>query len=90
MMDRFTVGLVQMKCSTTVDENLAIALKKIRDAAGRGAQIICLQELFRSQYFCREENPELFDLAEPIPGPSTRRFSRAGERAGRSDRRLAL
>src|SRR6204780_3318866 len=71
MMDRFTVGLVQMKCSTTFDENLAIALKKIREAAGRGAQIICLQELFRSQYFCREENPELFGLAEPIPGPSS-------------------
>src|SRR5580704_13170671 len=71
MMDRFTVGLVQMKCSTTVDENLAIALKKIREAAGRGAQIICLQELFRSQYFCREENPELFGLAESIPGPSS-------------------
>src|SRR6202451_3326655 len=71
MMDRFTVGLVQMKCSTTADENLAIALKKIREAAGRGAQIICLQELFRSQYFCREENPELFGLAESIPGPSS-------------------
>jgi N-carbamoylputrescine amidase len=71
MMDRFTVGLVQMKCSTTVDENLAIALKKIREAAARGAQIICLQELFRSQYFCREENPELFGLAESIPGPSS-------------------
>src|ERR1700689_2532482 len=71
MMDRFTVGLVQMKCSTTFDENLAIALKKIREAAGRGAQIICLQELFRSQYFCREENPELFGLAESIPGPSS-------------------
>src|SRR5207244_3266381 len=44
---------------------------KVREAAGKGAQIICLQELFRSQYFCREENPDQFALAEPIPGPST-------------------
>jgi N-carbamoylputrescine amidase len=68
---RFRVGLVQMSCSTNADENLEKAVAKIRDAAAQGAQIVCLQELFRSQYFCREENAELFDLAEPIPGPST-------------------
>jgi N-carbamoylputrescine amidase len=69
--ETFRIGLVQMPCSKDPEENLSKARSGIRDAAGRGAQIICLQELFRSQYFCREENAELFDLAEPIPGPST-------------------
>jgi N-carbamoylputrescine amidase len=69
--EKFRIGLVQMSCSTNADENLAKAQSGIREAAGRGAQIVCLQELFRSQYFCREENAELFNLAEPIPGPST-------------------
>jgi N-carbamoylputrescine amidase len=67
----FRIGLVQMACSADPAENMAKALWRVREAAGRGAQIICLQELFRTQYFCREEKPELFDLAEPIPGPTT-------------------
>ena len=67
----FRVGLVQTSCSLDPPENLEKAIVKIREAAGRGAQIICLEELFRSQYFCREENAELFNLAESIPGPST-------------------
>jgi N-carbamoylputrescine amidase len=71
MSEKFSVGLVQMKCSAVVDENLARAERGIRGAAARGAQIVCLQELFRTQYFCREENAALFKLAEPIPGPST-------------------
>jgi N-carbamoylputrescine amidase len=60
-----------MACSVDPNENFAKAMWRIREAAGRGAQIVCLQELFRSQYFCREENAGLFDLAESIPGPST-------------------
>ena len=60
-----------MRCSTDPQENLAKAVEKVREAAARGAQIVCLQELFRSQYFCREEKADLFDLAEAIPGPST-------------------
>jgi N-carbamoylputrescine amidase len=68
---KFTVGLVQMRSSANAEENLARAAKKIREAAARGAQIICLHELFRSEYFCREENADLFALAEPIPGPTT-------------------
>ena len=60
-----------MSCSPDPRENLAKAESQIREAAARGAQIVCLQELFRSQYFCREERAELFELAEPIPGPST-------------------
>jgi len=76
MSEKFTVGLIQMSCSLDPNENLARAESRAREAAGRGAQIICLQELFRSQYFCREENAELFALAEPIPGPSTEAFSK--------------
>ena len=76
MSERFIVGLVQMSCSTDPGANLAKAERRMREAAGRGAQIICLQELFRSQYFCREENAELFALAEPIPGPSTDALSK--------------
>src|SRR5262249_4975332 len=65
-----------MACSRDPNENLAKAEWRIREAAGGGAQIVCLQELFRSQYFCREEKAELFDLAEPIPGPSSEALSK--------------
>jgi N-carbamoylputrescine amidase len=68
---RFRVGLIQMACARDPHENLAKAGWRIREAAGRGAQVICLQELFRSEYFCREENAALFALAEPVPGPTT-------------------
>lgn len=66
--------MVQMACSVDPNENMAKAEWRIREAAGRGAQVICLQELFRTQYFCQEENAELFALAEPIPGPTTERL----------------
>ncbi len=69
--EKFRVGLVQMSCALDPNQNLEKAIWRTREAAGRGAQIVCLQELFRSQYFCREENAELFALAEPIPGPTT-------------------
>jgi N-carbamoylputrescine amidase len=65
-----------MACSADPAENLAKAEWRIREAAGQGAQIIAVQELFRSLYFCREERGELFDLAEPIPGPTTESFSK--------------
>jgi N-carbamoylputrescine amidase len=74
--DKFRVGLVQMSCAVDPNENMEKAIWHIREAAGRGAQIVCLQELFRSQYFCREENAELFALAESIPGPSTETLGR--------------
>lgn len=67
----FRIGLIQMACSTDAQSNLTKACSRVAEAAGRGARIICLPELFRSQYFCQSENAELFDLAEPIPGPST-------------------
>jgi len=69
------VGLIQTACARDPNENLAKAEWRIREAAGNGAQIICVEELFRSQYFCREEKPELFDLAESIPGPTTASFT---------------
>jgi N-carbamoylputrescine amidase len=72
---KFKIGLVQMSCSTDSEVNLQKAIRGIRTAASQGAEIVCLQELFRSQYFCREENAELFDLAETIPGPSTEALS---------------
>jgi N-carbamoylputrescine amidase len=64
-----------MACSADLAENLAKAEWRIREAAGRGAQIVCVPELFRSQYFCREEDAACFDLAEPVPGPTTESFS---------------
>jgi N-carbamoylputrescine amidase len=73
---KFRAGLIQMACSTDPAENLAKAEARIREAAGRGAQIISVQELFRSQYFCREENCDLFDLAETVPGPTSESFTK--------------
>jgi len=82
MAEKFKVGLIQMKCSTNTAENFAKAEKRIQEATKRGAQIVCLQELFRSQYFCREENAELFDLAEPIPGPSSEALGKLARKLG--------
>ena len=66
-----------MSCGNAVEENLQKALTLIGQAAARGAQIICLQELFRSQYFCQKQDATIFDLAEPIPGPSTEALAAA-------------
>src|SRR6266568_7083183 len=82
MPEKFTVGLVQMSCLQDPRDNLAKAEAKIREAAGRGAQIICVQELFRSQYFCREENAERFHLAEPVPGPTSESFTSLAKELG--------
>jgi N-carbamoylputrescine amidase len=70
------LGLVQMSCSEQPEENLANAIERIRGAASQGAQIVCLQELFRSLYFCQSEDTACFRLAEPIPGPTTEALSR--------------
>ena len=69
------VGLVQMSSSDNVQANLAKAIARITAAAKKGAQIVCLQELFRSRYFCQTENHNNFALAEPIPGPTTEALS---------------
>ena len=65
------VGLVQMKCSADLQENLQKAVQRVREAAEKGAQIVCLQELFTSQYFCQIEDHKYFGFAEEIPGPTT-------------------
>ncbi len=71
MANHATLALIQMHCGSDPDENFQRALGKIRQAASLGAQLVCLQELFRSQYFCQKEDASFFDLAETIPGPST-------------------
>jgi N-carbamoylputrescine amidase len=76
------VGLVQMACTSDPDANLRTAVARIAEAAQQGAQIVCLPELFRSQYFCQKEDPSVFDLAEPIPGPSTDALGRAAAENG--------
>jgi N-carbamoylputrescine amidase len=68
---RFRIGLVQMRCAADPAANLAAAVARVREAAARGAEAVCLPELFRSQYFCQREDPACFDLAEPVPGPTT-------------------
>ncbi|MBI4569080.1 MAG: carbon-nitrogen hydrolase [Planctomycetes bacterium] len=76
------VGLVQMRCSADPAGNDERAEAGIREAARLGAKTVCLQELFRSLYFCQEEAVERFDLAEPIPGPTTERYSRLAKEIG--------
>ncbi len=71
MSDKFVLGLIQMRCTKDAAENLSRVSDKIREAARRGAQIICTHELFRGEYFCRKEDAALFDLAEPVPGAAT-------------------
>jgi N-carbamoylputrescine amidase len=68
------IGLIQLACSANPAENLERAVGKVEEAAKSGAQVICLPELFRSQYFCQKEDATLFDLAESVPGPSTETF----------------
>jgi N-carbamoylputrescine amidase len=70
-MSKVNVGLVQMSCTRDKAENLEKAIARIKDAAAKGAQIVCLQELFTSLYFCDVEDYDYFKLAEPVPGPST-------------------
>jgi N-carbamoylputrescine amidase len=71
-----------MSCTNDPKENLQKAMVKVREAAGKGAQIVCLQELFRSLYFCDVEDYENFKLAESIPGPSTEAFSALAKELG--------
>lgn len=81
-MSKVKVGLVQMSCSGDAKSNMDKAIAGIKDAAAKGANIICLQELFTSLYFCDVEDYENFKLAEPIPGPSTDTLSAVAKEAG--------
>jgi N-carbamoylputrescine amidase len=78
----FSVGLIQMRCSPEPRENLENAVGRIREAARMGANVVCLPELFKTQYFCQREDPQLFELAEPIPGPTTDALARAAKASG--------
>lgn len=80
--DEVTIGLVQMSMSEDTDANLKKAVKLTKDAASKGAEVVCLPELFRSQYFCQEEDPENFKLAEGIPGETTQTLSMAAKDNG--------
>jgi len=80
--ENFTVGLLQMSASSDPDKNLQRAIDKIHQAAARGAQVICLPELFQTQYFCQREDSALFDLAEPVPGPTTNKLSAVAKQLG--------
>jgi N-carbamoylputrescine amidase len=82
MADTFTVALVQMRCHPDPEPNLAKAEDAIREAAGRGAQVVCLPELFTGPYFCQREDAATFDRAEPIPGPSSDRLGKAAKAHG--------
>src|ERR1700683_4950949 len=78
----YRVALVQMSCSADPDANLDKAADRVREAARAGANVVCLPELFRTQYFCQREDHALFDLAEPIPGPSTEKLSEVAKHLG--------
>ena len=78
----FKIALVQMSCSADPADNLTRARARIVEAAGRGATLVCLPELFRSQYFCQAEDHANFDLAEPIPGPATEALAETARAKG--------
>lgn len=75
MPRKYTVGLVQTACSADPKENLDRAVCRVEEAARAGADVVCLQELYRSRYFCQHESIDPFDLAEAVPGPSTEAMS---------------
>jgi N-carbamoylputrescine amidase len=81
-MSKINVGLVQTTCTANKVENLAKAIAKVKEAAEKGAQVICLQELFTSLYFCDVEDHDNFELAEAIPGPSTDELSKVAAELG--------
>jgi N-carbamoylputrescine amidase len=77
---KFNVGLIQMALGSDPQKNLRKAVSKIEQAADRGAQIVCLPELFMSPYFCQTEDAALFDLAEPVPGPTSQALSKIAKK----------
>src|SRR5438128_5678349 len=77
LADKFRVGLVQMSATPDPDKNLQRAIDRLHQAAAKGAHVVCLPELFQTQYFCQREDAVLFDLAESIPGPSTEKLGAA-------------
>jgi len=82
MAKKVKVGLVQNRCTTDREENIAAAVRGVREAAGRGAQIICLQELFTAVYFCQVEDHKYFELGETVPGPTTEKMQALAKELG--------
>lgn len=82
MARTIAVALVQMRCTSSKEENMATALAKIGEAAQLGAQVVCLQELFSTRYPCQREDHDRFADAEPIPGPTTEALGAAAQRYG--------
>ena len=82
IMSKVTLGLIQTAVGADPKANLDLALAKTVEAAKAGAQIVCLQELFRSHYFCQVEDHKYFALAEAIPGPSTEAFCKVAKEHG--------
>ena len=78
--NKFAIGLLQLSFAEDLEKNLKKTLSWLEKAAKKGAKIICLPELYRSQYFCQKEDPSLFNLAETIPGPSTITFQKAAKK----------
>ena len=84
------VALIQMRCGAEPEKNLGRAIEFVRDAARQGAEIVCLPELFRSQYFCQVEDHKNFDLSEEIPGKSTVAIGEAAQKFGLARLRVGL
>src|SRR3989442_1971663 len=82
MTNTTKIALIQMRCGPEPEKNFARAIEFIREAAGKGAQMVCLPELFRSQYFCQTEDHKNFDLAEEVPGKSTAALGEMARESG--------
>jgi N-carbamoylputrescine amidase len=80
--EKFNIGLVQMSATPDPESNLQHAIEQVHEAAERGARVVCLPELFHTQYFCQREDTALFDLAEPIPGPTTGKLAAVAKELG--------
>ena len=75
MSDRcLTIGLIQHSCSDSPQHNLSATEDGVREAYAQGARLVLLQELHKTRYFCQTEDPDVFELAEPVPGPTTERL----------------
>ena len=81
-MRKIRIGMVQQHCTADIADNVVRLMGHVREAAAKGAQLVVLQELHNSLYFCQEENAKLCDLAEPIPGPSTETFGELARELG--------
>ncbi len=78
----FTIGLIQMRCSSVKEESMKKAVSMLEEAASKGVQVACLPELFLTDYFCQRIDPAIFDLAEPFDGPTTQALAKIAKKTG--------